>query len=128
MPNIECGSLLIANSKPLLTMNTTEYLPCLHPVRFKASRAKELIAAILKVRLASAVYHADNTSSWAREIADDIKTKLKGGSMPLTGVLGLVMKGICRKLGKDTHRDPPLRLSFMAPCLAFSMLMISFER
>ncbi|MEW5306790.1 MAG: hypothetical protein WDW36_009228 [Sanguina aurantia] len=45
--------------------------------KFKASRAKELIAAVLKVRLASAVYHADNTSSWAREIADDIKTKLK---------------------------------------------------
>jgi hypothetical protein len=46
--------------------------------RFKASRAKEIIAAVLKARLTGAVYHADNTSSWAREIADDIKQKLKG--------------------------------------------------
>lgn len=51
--------------------------------RFKASRAKEIIAAVLKTRLTGAVYHADNTSSWAREIADDIKQKLKGDSAQL---------------------------------------------
>ncbi|KAL6744903.1 flagellar inner arm dynein light chain [Haematococcus lacustris] len=45
--------------------------------KFKASRAKELIAGVLKARLTGASYHADNTSSWAREIADDIKQKLK---------------------------------------------------
>jgi hypothetical protein len=33
---------------------------------------------VLKARLSGAVYHADNTSSWAREIADDIKKSLKG--------------------------------------------------
>lgn len=48
--------------------------------RFKPSRAKEVIAGVLKTRLTGAVYHADNTSSWAREIADDIKQKLKGKS------------------------------------------------
>lgn len=42
------------------------------------SRVKEIIAAVLKQRLTGAVYHADNTSSWAREIADDIKRRLKG--------------------------------------------------
>ena len=46
--------------------------------RFKASRAKEIIAEVLKKRLTGATYHADNTSSWAREIADDIKQGLKG--------------------------------------------------
>lgn len=45
--------------------------------RFKPTRAKDVIAAVLKNRLAGAVYHADNTSSWAREIADDVKAKLK---------------------------------------------------
>lgn len=46
--------------------------------RFKASRAKEIIGSVLKARLTGAAYHADNTSSWAREIADDIKAQLKG--------------------------------------------------
>ena len=46
--------------------------------RFKPSRAKEVIAAVLKERLTGTVYHADNTSAWSREIADDIKQRLKG--------------------------------------------------
>ncbi|GAX80430.1 hypothetical protein CEUSTIGMA_g7869.t1 [Chlamydomonas eustigma] len=45
--------------------------------KFKVSRAKEVIAAILKTRLTGAAYHADNTSSWAREIADEVKKRLK---------------------------------------------------
>uniref|UniRef100_A0A7S0RL31 Dynein light chain n=1 Tax=Chlamydomonas leiostraca TaxID=1034604 RepID=A0A7S0RL31_9CHLO len=48
-----------------------------YKAKFKPSRAKEIIAAVLKTRLTGAVYHADNTSSWAREIADEIKQKLK---------------------------------------------------
>lgn len=53
-----------------------------HACRFKASRAKEIIGAVLKAKLAGQQYHADNTSSWAREIADDIKSKLKGALKP----------------------------------------------
>lgn len=45
--------------------------------KFKVSKAKEIIAAVLKSRLAGCAYHADNTSTWAREIADAIKSKLK---------------------------------------------------
>lgn len=45
--------------------------------KFKPSRAKELIAAVLKERLNGAVYHADNMSAWTREIADDIKQRMK---------------------------------------------------
>mmetsp|Transcript_32412 Transcript_32412/g.71613 ORF Transcript_32412/g.71613 Transcript_32412/m.71613 type:complete len:121 (+) Transcript_32412:166-528(+) len=45
--------------------------------KFKSSRAKEVIAKVLKKRLTGAVYHTDNTSSWAKEIADDIKQSLK---------------------------------------------------
>lgn len=48
-----------------------------HAQKFKPSRAKEVIAAVLKARLTGTVYHADNTSTWAREIADDVKAKLK---------------------------------------------------
>lgn len=33
---------------------------------------------MLVARLSGQQYHADNTSSWAREIADEIKNKLKG--------------------------------------------------
>lgn len=46
--------------------------------RFKPSRAKEIIGGVLVARLSGQQYHADNTSSWAREIADEIKNKLKG--------------------------------------------------
>ncbi|KAF5831613.1 flagellar inner arm dynein light chain [Dunaliella salina] len=50
--------------------------------KFKASRAKEIIGNVLKARLTGAVYHADNTSSWAREISDDIKHHLKEEGWP----------------------------------------------
>ena len=46
--------------------------------RFKASRAKEIMQEVLKTKLAGTAYHADNTSTWAREISDEIKSKLKG--------------------------------------------------
>ncbi|EFJ51127.1 flagellar inner arm dynein light chain [Volvox carteri f. nagariensis] len=45
--------------------------------KFKPSRAKEIIGTVLVARLSGQQYHADNTSSWAREIADEIKNKLK---------------------------------------------------
>lgn len=50
--------------------------------RFKVSRAKEVILGILKTRLTGTTYHADNTSAWAREIADDIKNALKDEDWP----------------------------------------------
>lgn len=53
-----------------------------HGKKFKVSRVKELMAAVLKARLTGAVYHADNTSSWAREIADEIKQQLKSEDWP----------------------------------------------
>lgn len=46
--------------------------------RFKAARARQIIAEVLKSKLAGATYNADNTSTWSREIADDIKQRLKG--------------------------------------------------
>lgn len=45
--------------------------------KFRSARAKELIAEALRQKLTGVVYHADNTSSWAKEIADEIKSKLK---------------------------------------------------
>lgn len=33
--------------------------------------------SVLKAKLTGVAYHADNTSTWAREIADEIKSKLK---------------------------------------------------
>ena len=47
--------------------------------RFRAIRAKEIIGEVLKEKLTGAVYHADNTGQWAREISDDIKRLIKGG-------------------------------------------------
>jgi hypothetical protein len=36
-----------------------------------------LVLALVLAQLANVKYHADNTSTWTREIADDIKMKLK---------------------------------------------------
>ena len=32
----------------------------------------------MKEKLTGAVYHAENSSAWAREIADEVKLRLKG--------------------------------------------------
>lgn len=46
--------------------------------RFGAVKVKEIIAEVLRSKLEGLSYHADNTSTWTREIADDIKVRLKG--------------------------------------------------
>jgi hypothetical protein len=48
--------------------------------RFKPLKAKEVIAAVLKAKLTGAVYDPDNCSAWAKEIADEVKAKLKGAA------------------------------------------------
>lgn len=45
--------------------------------RFKPARARQIIAEVLRSKLTGAAYNADNTSTWTREIADEIKQKLK---------------------------------------------------
>jgi len=44
---------------------------------FRSGKAKEIIGQVLKAKLTNVTYHADNTSTWTREIADDIKMRLK---------------------------------------------------
>jgi hypothetical protein len=46
--------------------------------RFKPLKAKEVIAALLKAKLTGAAYNPDNCSAWAKELADEVKAKLKG--------------------------------------------------
>lgn len=45
--------------------------------KFRVSRAKEVIGVALREKLTGVEYHADNTSTWAKEISDEIKMKLK---------------------------------------------------
>jgi tctex1 domain-containing protein 2 len=45
--------------------------------KFKESEAKIVIQTALKRRLMETKYHPDNTSTWAKEIADDIKQEMK---------------------------------------------------
>ena len=73
--------------------------------RFKPNRAKEIMQEILKKKLVGTAYHADNTSTWAREIADDIKARLKG-ELDRKPVVGL--------------RDPKPRLPLVYECLICS--------
>ena len=49
-----------------------------HVFRFRVRRAKEIIGTVLREKLTGVTYHADNTSLWAKEIADLIKSRLKG--------------------------------------------------
>jgi len=45
--------------------------------RFRAGKVKDIIGEVLKAKLDGKTYHPDNTSTWTREIADDIKLRLK---------------------------------------------------
>ncbi|DBA77501.1 TPA: Tctex1 domain-containing protein 2 [Trebouxia sp. C0004] len=45
--------------------------------RFRQSQAQDILAAVLKEKLLGATYHAENSSAWAREIADEVKGRLK---------------------------------------------------
>ena len=45
--------------------------------KFKESEARTVIQACLQRRLTDARYHPDNTSTWAKEIADDVKQEMK---------------------------------------------------
>ena len=54
--------------------------PSLHrsrTVRFKPSRAKEVIAGVLRARLVGAVYHPDNTPQACKDLSDEIRNRLK---------------------------------------------------
>lgn len=41
------------------------------------------MSQVLRSKLTGVQYHADNTSGWTTEIADEIKTKLKGEPGPM---------------------------------------------
>ncbi|GAQ87618.1 hypothetical protein KFL_003650090 [Klebsormidium nitens] len=46
--------------------------------RFRPAKARTIMSQVLRSKLTGVQYHADNTSGWTTEIADEIKTKLKG--------------------------------------------------
>jgi len=64
--------------------------------RFRASKVKEIIGAVLKAKLSNVTYHGDNTSLWCREIADEIKGKLK--------TMGLERYKFVVQVGSHTRR------------------------
>ena len=67
--------------------------------RFRQSRAQEILAAVLKEKLTGAVYHAENSSAWAREIADEVKLRLKG-----TQFLQACSSGVASYSSKPCYR------------------------
>ena len=46
--------------------------------KFKPSAAKEILAAVLNEKLQGKEFSADLTTQWTKEIADEVKTRLKG--------------------------------------------------
>lgn len=52
--------------------------------RFRPAKARELIAAVLSRRLAGTTYNPDKMSLVSREIADEIKQRLKGNHKHFT--------------------------------------------
>jgi hypothetical protein len=82
--------------------------------RFKESRAREIMAAVLKSKLTGVAYHADNTSTWAREIADEIKSKLKDEGWKRYKFVCQVVIGEQR--GQGTRYPPPTSpITFSSP-------------
>jgi len=48
--------------------------------KFKPSAAKEILAAVLNEKLSGKDFSADLTTQWTKEIADEVKTRLKGAA------------------------------------------------
>ena len=46
--------------------------------KFKPSAAKEILAAVLNEKLQGKEFSADQTTQWTKEIADEVKSRLKG--------------------------------------------------
>ena len=46
--------------------------------RFRSGKVKEIIKEVLKRKLSDKQYHADSTSALTKEVADEIKARLKG--------------------------------------------------
>lgn len=46
--------------------------------KFKPSAAKDILAAVLNEKLQGKEFSADLTTQWTKEIADEVKTRLKG--------------------------------------------------
>lgn len=46
--------------------------------KFKPSAAKEILSAVLNEKLQGKEFSADLTTQWTKEIADEVKTRLKG--------------------------------------------------
>lgn len=46
--------------------------------RFRAAKSREIIASVLHSRLGGAAYNAEKMSVLSREIADEIKQRIKG--------------------------------------------------
>eukprot|EP01048_Picozoa_sp_COSAG05_P001291 COSAG05_NODE_43_length_25931_cov_49.314636_4_plen_69_part_00 len=60
-------------------MSTTPYaVQPEYANKFKASKAKEILAAVLKEKLEGKEFSADLTTQWTKEIADEVKAQLKG--------------------------------------------------
>merc|ERR1719446_498705 len=45
--------------------------------KFRPAAVKELITTVLSEKLKDKTYNAESTAQWSREIADDIKSRLK---------------------------------------------------
>ena len=46
--------------------------------KFKPSQGKEILAAVLSEKFTGKEVSADLTTQWTKEIADEVKTRLKG--------------------------------------------------
>lgn len=51
---------------------------------------KEILHSVLLEKLTGVTYHPENTSQWTREIADEIKGRLKGTIFYLIMVFELI--------------------------------------
>ncbi|GBF95334.1 hypothetical protein Rsub_07762 [Raphidocelis subcapitata] len=92
-----------------------------HGERFSAPRAKALVGEVLRARLGGAAYDADSASSWAREISEEIRERLKAEpwapryKVVVQVVLGEQRGGACKAVARcfwDEQSDGVAQDSF----------------
>ena len=81
-PNFKQKYVHTYSTTRLSQVNFFIYYFCLiQNYRFRPALVNKWMTQILQDRLKNATYHPDTCSQWTREIADEIKSKLKGCSL-----------------------------------------------
>ena len=70
-----------------------------HKEKFPVGKVRGIISEVLNERLTGKSYQADHTSSWTKEISDEVKNRIKGLNLPRYKIMVQTVVGELRGQG-----------------------------